>query len=50
MRLLVLDVVLESSEVLGIRNFDSEDVIYIVVLHNTVEFGGMGSGCAKDAR
>jgi hypothetical protein len=39
--ILVLDVVFESADVLGIRNFDSEDVIGIVASHETVEFKGM---------
>jgi hypothetical protein len=39
--LLVLDGIPESADVLGIRNFDSEDVICIVASHETVELKGM---------
>ena len=41
MLILVLDVVLESADVLGIRNFDRKGESPFVALHNTVEFEGM---------
>jgi hypothetical protein len=38
MFLLLLDRFPESADVLGMRNFDSEEVICIVALYDTVEF------------
>ena len=45
--LLFFDGILESTDVLSIRNFDREDVTWIIAVHDTVEIKVRGAGFGR---